>query len=99
MVSEKRGEELLDLVFTVVTTQLKDHAVDVDDATGEEVKNYTATPALLTLAVKLLKDNSITVQADDVAGKLTAVEAALAERKKNHKLASVSYLHAEAVND
>lgn len=98
-VSSERGTELLDIVFDVVIAQVRDHAVIPDETTGALVRAYTATPALLTLAVKLLKDNNITTQDADVDGKLNAVEAALADRKKRSHLASVSYLHGEAVND
>jgi len=98
-VSEARGNELLELVFDVVITQMKDHAVVIDETTGEEVKAFTATPALLTFAGKLLKDNSITLQADEAEGRLNAVEQELANRKKHSRLASVSYLNKEAVND
>lgn len=98
-VSSKRGVELLNLVLDVVTTQIKDHVIVVDETTGEEVKAYTATPALLTFAGKLLKDSNITMQDDDTESKLSAVEKALEERKKGRALASVSYLHPEAVND
>lgn len=98
-VSESRAIDMLETVMDVVTTQLKDHAYQPDEETGEMVKVYTATPALLTVAIKLLKDNNITVQADDVDKKLNEVEAALADRKKRSGLAKVSYLHPEAVND
>lgn len=95
-VSEARGVELLELVFDVVITQMKDHAIVEDETTGQKVKSFTATPALLTFAGKLLKDNNITVQPDDADNKLNTVEQALADRKKHSRLASVSYLQPEA---
>jgi hypothetical protein len=93
-VSEARGVALLDLLFTVATAQLGDSAL-VQDEEGNEVRAYTATPALLTFAAKLLKDNSITLQADEVEKK-NAVAQALEDRKKQSRLASVSYLNPEA---
>lgn len=98
-VSEARGVELLDLVFDVVLTQMRDHSEDLDETTGEVVKNYTATPALLTFAGKLLKDNNITVQPDSAESKLNEVEQELAKRKKRSQLASVSFIRDIAAND
>lgn len=94
-VSSSRGHELLELVFDVVITQMKDHGIVADETTGLPVKSYTATPALLTFAGKLLHDNSITLQDDDVAGKLNEVEQALKDRKKGNRLENVSYLYPE----
>lgn len=98
-VSTERGVALLDVVADVLLAQLKDHAILEDETTKEEVRAYTATPALLTVAIKFLKDNAITMQDTDIDKKLNEVEAALQGRKKHSSnLSNVSYLHPEAAN-
>lgn len=98
-VSEQRGNQLLDLVFDVVITQLKDQAAVEDIETGESVLQYTATPALLTVATKLLKDNNITVQPDNEESRMSELEKELASRKKRSQISKVSFIRPEAIND
>ena len=93
-VSEERGSDLLDLVFTVVTAQVGETVQEEDEETGETRTAYVASPALLTLAVKLLKDNQITVQpAED--GKVNELERTLAQKKKHSQLKVIPFIQPE----
>lgn len=98
-ISEARGEKLLEILFDVVTDQLGERAVILDLEAGEQRERYVASPALLTLAAKLLKDNNVTLQPEETEGKLSKLEENLAKRKKHSGIASVSYLTPLAANE
>ena len=66
-----------------------------EDDNGKKTTFYTATPALLTIAARFLKDNSITCEIEDSEG-LSKLEEELAQRKKRrNKITSISALMPE----
>ena len=80
---ETKLAELHEVVATVLIDQVGERAIEHDDETGEEVELYTATPALLTCAMKFLKDNDITCEpSEDSSTK--KLEDKLKERRRGH---------------
>ena len=66
------------------------------DDEGNALVYYTATPALLTVAARFLKDNDITCTVEDSEG-LSSLQDQLAERKKRkNKIRDISFLSKEA---
>jgi len=66
-----------------------------EDEDGNTTTFFTATPALLTIAARFLKDNSITCEIEDSEG-LSRLEEELAKRKKRrNKITSISALMPE----
>lgn len=80
---ESKLAALHDVVATVLIEQVGERAEEVDEDSGETIELYTASPALLTAAMKFLKDNDITcVPAQD--SKTQQLKDKLAERKRGH---------------
>lgn len=80
--SESKCAALHDILFDVLTEQVSERVIE-EQEDGSEKELYTATPALLTVALKALKDNEITCQAED-NNKVNALQEQLAKRKRNH---------------
>ena len=71
-------------------------AEELCDDEGNALVYYTATPALLTVAARFLKDNDITCTVEDSEG-LSSLQDQLAERKKRkNKIRDISFLSKEA---
>ena len=102
--SKKTDKELgvlLNALAIVLESQVSETAkVLTMDADGKEVEGveeyYTATPALLTVAARFLKDNGITCAIED--NKHTqGLKDELAKRKKGHgnKVVGINHLSDE----
>lgn len=88
--SESQLGDLHEVLAMVIKEQITQTA-DFLNEDGELVESYTASPALLAVAAKFLKDNQITVSIEDDAN-LGEIENILAKKEKKGrlKLASVS---------
>ena len=88
--TEEKLASLHDAVADALTAGIKETKTVTDEETGEVLTYHVANPALLTVAIKFLKDNDITCQPSE-ENKIGGLKAELAERKKN-RLASVTQL-------
>jgi hypothetical protein len=86
---------LHEAISIVLAAQVKEVMVEVDEETGKETETYSATPALLTVAARFLKDNNITCTIEDSKG-LSELTDELAQRKKRRdNISNISYLTKE----
>ena len=77
------------LLAEVLADQLRESVTDKDED-GKATVVFTATPALLTIVARFLKDNSITCEIED-SEELSALEEQLTKLKKNRaKITSIS---------
>ena len=90
--SDKELGKLLDAISMVLEAQVSE-ALPVLDEEGKETneKYYTASPALLTVAARFLKDNNITCVVED-SKSLSQLKDKLAQRKKRGKVFSIDHL-------
>jgi hypothetical protein len=82
----------------VIDDQLSDMMVinseEVEEDGVDEVRMYTASPALLTVAARFLKDNDVTADVGESADGMSAVQKRLAEIKQNRgKVISLADIH------
>lgn len=83
------------LLARVLAAQVGEEVEEYDEEGVPTGKVYTATPALLTIAARFLKDNEITCEVEDSEG-LSDLRSELAARKTGRrKLASVSPISKE----
>ncbi len=85
-------------VAKVIAEQLNETLVlnqdDVDNAGAEEERMYTASPALLTVATRFLKDNDITVDAGAQDAGQSAIRKRLDSLKQARgKVVSLADMH------
>ena len=88
---------LLNALAAVLKSQIADtaHEIAEDGTEGEEY--YTATPALLTVAARFLKDNGITCAIED-SEDMNDLKAELAKRKKRKgKVVGINHLSYEQI--
>jgi len=78
---------LHELLAQVMAIQVGDKATWVNEE-GEVVSSYTASPALLAVAAKFLKDNEITCSVEDDAN-LGELDNLLSKKQKKGRLALV----------
>jgi len=71
-------------VARVLSTQLRETITVIDEATGEQQELLTATPAVVSAAIKFLKDNDITasIEEDENLGELEEMLAAKRNKRK-----------------
>ena len=83
--SQDTANSLHDILFKVLIEQVGERVVEeADEEEGVEAREfYTATPALLTVALKALKDNDTTCLNEE-GGKTDELRSELAARKKGH---------------
>ena len=80
--SSKELGGLHDAIATVLAAQISETQKELDaDGNTTDVEFHTATPALLTVAIKFLKDNDITCTVEDSKG-LSEMQDELAKRRK-----------------
>ena len=79
--------DLHELLAQVMAAQVGDVATWVNEE-GEVVTNYTASPALLAVAAKFLKDNEITCAIEDDVN-LDELNTLLSNKQKKGRLALV----------
>lgn len=94
-INDKELGNLLNALAAVLESQVSEVQDELDEAglpTGN--KYYTATPALLTVAARFLKDNNITCAVSDSKG-MQGLKDKLAERKKHGKVFSIKHLSPE----
>jgi hypothetical protein len=82
----------------VIDDQLSDTMVinseEVEEEGADAVRMYTASPALLTVAARFLKDNDVTADVGESADGMSTVQKRLEEIKKNRgKVISLADLH------
>jgi hypothetical protein len=74
-------------VARVIAEQLGETLVlnqdEVDAGEAEAERMYTASPALLTVAARFLKDNDVTADVGESADGMSAIEKKLGELKKH----------------
>jgi ribosomal protein L21 len=99
--SENKLASLHDIVADVLTAQVGDKELyEEADENGKIISSkelFTATPALLTVAARFLKDNEITCEVGQ-SKKTSKLKDRLAERKKNvakKKLATITPIDKE----
>lgn len=96
--TEDRLAKLHAVLAQVIEAQLSEKLlVNKEEAeAGEEEEQwmYTASPALLTMAARFLKDNDITADVGDAEGRTDAIQKRLAEIRSNGgKVVRLSDLH------
>ena len=79
---EDKLAELHCIVAQVLATQVGER-VEEEQEDGTAVELYTATPALLTCAMKFLKDNEITCMRE-VGDNISKLEEALRAKRTGH---------------
>jgi hypothetical protein len=88
---------LHEALATVIASQVKATMQEFDEEGNviEGAETYSATPALLTVAARFLKDNNITCTVEDSKG-LSSLTDELAERKKRRgNISNISFLTKE----
>lgn len=93
--NEKKLGDLHGILAEVLANQVSEKVIEVD-ADGKELTIYTATPALLTVASRFLKDNDITCEVGDSKG-LSDLKEELAKRKRRSDISKISHID-EAMN-
>ena len=83
------------ILADVLAEQVAEYATE-EDNDGRVTKVYTATPALLTVAARFLKDNDITCGVED-SGALNNLADELAKRKRRSRLDNITHID-EAVH-
>lgn len=81
------------ILADVLAEQVAESVIEIDEETKTVVTTYTATPALLTVAARFLKDNDITCGIED-SKSLSDVKEELKNRKKRskNKLAGITHI-------
>ena len=85
--TEEKLANLHNVLADALIAGVSEQKTVLDEETGEEATYYVANPALLTVAIKFLKDNDITCQPSE-ENKTGRLKQELEERKKN-RLANV----------
>ncbi len=80
---ESQLARLHTVLATVLTEQVGERVQEEDEETGEMREFYTAQPALLTCAMKFLKDNEITCEPEENQA-LSGLREQLEKRRKGH---------------
>jgi len=93
--SETQLGQLHEVLAMVIRSQIEDKVEFVNEE-GELIENYTASPALLAVAAKFLKDNQITVAIENDTN-LDEIQSILANKSKKGRLALASVPTKEAV--
>ncbi len=88
--SDKLGA-LHEALAIVIAAQVSERASDIDEDGVTISEYYTATPALLTVAARFLKDNDITCTEEDSEG-LSDLAEELKKKKKRGKVAKISHI-------
>jgi len=88
--TESKLSELHGVLATVLIAQLKEIGVeeDIEQGMEEGKEHYTASPALLTVCARFLKDNEITCEVGD-SSKMNELKEQLKDRKKGKRLSLV----------
>lgn len=90
----KATDKSLGNLHAVLADVLAEQVAEYAEEDGEKV--YTATPALLTVAARFLKDNDITCGIED-SSSMSDLKEELANRKRRSKLNNISHID-EAIN-
>ena len=95
--SDSKLSALHEALATVIAAQVQATMQEFDEKGNviEGAESYSATPALLTVAARFLKDNNITCTIEDSKG-LSTLNDELAERKKRRdNISKISFLTKE----
>lgn len=90
--SDSKLGALHDALATIIAAQVKE-LIQEEDEDGNVIREYySATPALLTVAARFLKDNNITCSVEDSKGLSELTDELASRRKRKDNLKNISFL-------
>ncbi len=96
--SDKQLSALHEALATVIAAQVQETLVELDDAGNPVSEVYSATPALLTVAARFLKDNDITCTVEDSKGLTELADELASRRKRRDNIKSLEHLSKDEAN-